>query len=212
MHTQIARIRYSPLYIFPPCNHERSHTDNHNGADALALRVHQKDTHVYTTNHDTNHDTQKTCTTHDLSNLMMASNLMHATWSTTMLPPSICSLTVTSKLKANGTLWLVRQRLPSCDTHVVHLTWCMQRAMQMWKLRYHGNAALPRRPKMRHQQDRWPDVMTNRIPPTRSCVGHGQRGTALAILGCSTTKWMARIWEPFRLMLTPLWGHEHPKS
>ena len=47
-----AWIRYSPLYMFPPCNHERSHTDNHNGADALALRVHQKDKHVYTTNHD----------------------------------------------------------------------------------------------------------------------------------------------------------------
>ena len=83
-------------------------------------------------------------------------------------------------------------------THVVHLTWCMQRAMQMRKLRY--------------QQDRWPDVMTNRIPPARSCVGHGQRGTALAILGCSTTIWMARIWEPFKRVLTPIWGHGHPKS
>ena len=55
--TQTAWIRYSPLYIFPPCNHERSHTDSHNGADALALRVHQKDKHVYTTNHDTRNQT-----------------------------------------------------------------------------------------------------------------------------------------------------------
>ena len=45
-------IKNSPLNIFPPCNHERSQADNHNGADALALRVHQKDKHVYTTNHD----------------------------------------------------------------------------------------------------------------------------------------------------------------
>ena len=62
-------IKNSPLNIFPPCNHERSHTDNHNGADALALRVHQKDTHVYTTNHDTNHDTKK-----------LAPRMIYRTW------------------------------------------------------------------------------------------------------------------------------------
>ena len=29
---------------------------------------------------------------------------------------------------------------------------------------------------------------------------------------CSTTKWMPRIWEPFRHVLTPIWGHGYPKS
>ena len=162
------------------------------------------------------HDTlcnKTTCTTHDTWNLI-ASNLMHAIF----FESERAKCTFPQKCHSGKNLGIVSLWFELANTsfdrqQCYHLRspWLSQMLCISMHATCYANAeaALPARSVTL-------PLMVAPLPkdPT-SKIRHGpwaSLGTALATLGCPTTKWMPRIWEPFRLVLTPLWGHGPPKS